>query len=124
MSFEEALQSITRPAGGDLSTKQYMFMTVDSNGRIDITGDGASADGVLQDKPNATDRMGQMAISGVSMVVCGGTVTKGGDVASDAAGKAVDVTTGDYILGVALETGASGDIIPVKLTVGNRAVLA
>jgi len=102
---------ITLEAGQDLSTKQFYFVSVAADGQVDPTGDGLSADGVLQNDPAAAGRAATVAIGGVTKVMCGGVVTKGGPVASDANGTAVNPATGDVILGTALETGASGSVI-------------
>jgi len=102
-------------AGADLSAKQFYFVSVSADGQIDATGDGAYAVGVLQDKPAAQGRAAQVATTfgDIVKVVCGGTVTRGGPVASDANGAAVNAASGDVILGEALETGASGEIISI-----------
>ena len=54
MGYSEILTNITLEAGQDLSTKQYKFMTLASDGQIDPTAAaGGKAIGVLQNKPNA-----------------------------------------------------------------------
>lgn len=111
MAYEESIKRITLEAGADLSAKQFFFVSVSADGQVDPTGDGAHADGVLQNDPAAAGRAAEVAIGGVVRVKCGGTVTRGGPVASDANGNAVNPATGDVILGTALETGASGTII-------------
>ena len=113
MATQENMLCVTLEAGQDLSAKQFYFMSVASDGQIDPTGDGLDADGVLQDAPAAAGRAALVAIAGKVKVVCGGVVTRGGPVASDADGKAVNAASGDIILGVALETGASGRIIEI-----------
>lgn len=113
MATQDNALLVTLEAGQDLSTKQFYFVSVASDGQIDPTGDGLDADGVLQDTPAAAGRAALVAIAGKVKVVCGGVVTRGGPVASDASGKAVNAATGDIILGVALETGADGRIIEI-----------
>lgn len=54
-------------------------------------------------------------VAGVALVDCGGAVTRGLFVASDADGEAVNAGTGDSGIGVALETGVDGDVIPVLI---------
>jgi hypothetical protein len=56
--------------------------------------------------------------------MCGNTVTRGGLVASDTNGAAVNAASGDNIAGVALETGASGRIISVLLKTQNANAIA
>lgn len=110
---------ISLEAGQDLSAKQYYFVTVASDGQVDPTGDGLLAHGVLQNDPAAAGRGATVRISGVSKVVAGGACTRGGLVASDSAGKAVNVVSGDMALGTALETATTdGQIISVLLNTG------
>lgn len=113
MAFSDGMNTVTLVAGQDLSAKQFYFVSVSADGKIDPTGDGASADGVLQNDPAADGRAAEVAIGGIVKVMCGGVVTRGGNVASDASGTAVDAATGDVILGKALETGATGSVISI-----------
>lgn len=113
MAFTDNQQVVSLEAGADLSTKQFFFVSVSADGQVDPTGDGAHADGVLQNKPAAAGRAAEVAIGGITRVVCGGVVTRGGPVASDANGEAVNPTSGDVILGTALETGADGAVISI-----------
>lgn len=117
MAYKESENCITLEAGADLSAIQFYFVAVAADGQVDACGDGAVAVGVLQNDPAAAGRAAQVATSGVTRVKCGGTVTRGGPVASDAAGLAVDAASGDIILGEALETGATNTIISVMLQV-------
>lgn len=113
MASQENFTAVTLEAGQDLSTKQYCFMTVAADGQIDPTGAGLMAQGVLQDQPAAAGRAALVAIEGKVKVVCGAAVTRGGPVASTSTGTATNATTGNIILGTALETGASGRIIEI-----------
>lgn len=54
-------------------------------------------------------------VAGVVDVDCGGAVTRGAYVASDADGEAVDAGTGDSGIGIALASGVDGDIVPVLI---------
>lgn len=114
MAKYEAQTCITLPASADLSSNQYYFVSVASDGEIELTGDGAAAVGVLQDTPDAVGRAGAVAIGGRVKVAAGGTVTAGGAVACDATGRAVDATSGDVILGVAIEgTTTAGAVVSI-----------
>lgn len=108
-SIEEQL--ITLEAGADLSAVQFHFVVIDSDAQISAAGNGAAAVGVLQNKPAAAGRAASVAVGGVTRVECGGTIAAGADIGSDANGNAVAATTGDAILGVATEGGASGEVI-------------
>lgn len=61
---------------------------------------------------------------GIADIVAGGTITRGGLVTSDSAGKAVasapSTGTTDRSCGIALESAAAGDIIPVLLAIGGQ----
>lgn len=111
MGLSSSKQVITVPANADLSSSQFLFMTVNASGRLAATGDGLAADGVLLDKPSAAGRAGALQIGGRVKVVAGGTVTAGDQVGSDAAGKAVSAASGDVILGRALSSGVADDVI-------------
>jgi len=117
MAVEQALKVISLLASADLSSYQYRFMKVDSNGKAALCGDGQWGIGVLQNDPAAADRAASIAVAGASKVEAGGTVTAGGAVASDANGRAVDAASGDYILGMALESAtAAGQVVSVLLS--------
>lgn len=118
MSFEEGLRSISIPANADLSTKQYFFVKLTNSsgvGQAAVTGDGESAIGVLQNKPDAAGEVATVGVRGVSKVMAGGTITAGNPVASDANGEAVVAATGDIVLGTAINSAIDGDTFPVLL---------
>lgn len=79
-----------------------------------------------------TDELGKLSngrvdvcTGGIPEVALGGTVAAGDPLTSDASGKAVKVTAaGNRILGFALVSGASGDIIPYQYSLGTLAVAA
>lgn len=113
MATQENMLCVSLEAGQDLSTKQFCFVSVAADGQIDPTGAGAMAQGVLQDTPAAAGRAALVAVAGKVKVLCGASVTRGGPVASTSTGTATNATTGNIILGTALETGASGRIIEI-----------
>ena len=79
-----------------------------------------------------TDELGKLSngrvdvcTGGIPEVALGGTVATGDPLTSDASGKAVKATAaGNRILGFALVSGASGDIIPYQYSLGTLAVAA
>ena len=106
--------NITVEAGQDLSAKQYHFVTVASDGQCDPTGDGLAGHGVLQNDPSAAGQAANVAIAGQSKVVAGGTCTAGTYVAADTNGRAVNIVSGDFALGLALESATTnGQIISI-----------
>lgn len=96
---------VTFEAGDDLSGSQFCFVTVASDGQVDPTGDGADADGVLQNNPAAAGRAATVMVGvGKTKIKAGGSFSRGAMLASDSTGRAVAATvTGDYFLGKALE---------------------
>lgn len=124
MSLQQKVESLSLPAAGDLSASQFRFMTVNAAGRIALPAAGADAVGVLQDKPDAIDRIGQVAMLNASLrlkVVAGGTVTAGTKAQSDASGEAITAATGDHVLGTFLKSGVAGDL--VEIAPGSRMLL-
>ena len=79
-----------------------------------------------------TDELGKLSngrvdvcTGGIPEVALGGTVAAGDPLTSDASGKAVKATAaGNRILGFALVSGASGDILPYQYSLGTLAVAA
>lgn len=77
-----------------------------------------------------TDELGKLSngrvdvcTGGIPEVALGGTVAAGDPLTSDASGKAVKAAAaGDRVLGFALVSGASGDIIPYQYSLGTLAV--
>lgn len=121
MSYENALRTITMEAGQDLSTKQYHFMTLATDGQIDPTAvAGARAVGVLQNDPSAAGRAASVGIGGVTKVVAGGAITKGNFIASKNDGRAQVAASTNVMLGIALETSTNnGDIIAMLFAPGH-----
>lgn len=118
--------------------------TIAKFGADDDTLSVAAADsdelvGIFQHKTDAAGDEVRVMLTGISRLVLGGTVTRGALLTSDAAGKGVAVTqhthtentAGTYtqnattaaaaakrVIGKALASGVSGDIIPVLLAPG------
>lgn len=120
MATFENYQTKTYVAGSDLSSHQFGFVALASDGEVDACGDGATAVGVLLNDP-AAGGAATVAYSGRVLVECGGTVTNGGEVASDSAGLCVDATSSDVILGYAREAGVTGQIIAIDFFLGGNA---
>lgn len=110
MAFHENQTCVSVEAGSDLSSSQYLFVSVATDGQVDVSGNGAAAFGVLQNKPAAAGRPAEVAIGGLTKVTFGATVDEGQEVASDASGKCVPLATGDVCLGIAVKGGAADEI--------------
>ena len=104
------------PALADLSTRQYTFVTQDTNGRV---GDGSAGDacvGILQNKPTAIDRSATVQIDGISKLRVAGTTSQGDRLKMDNDGLGVVTTTAtDKVGAIAEEDGGADDIIAVRV---------
>lgn len=110
-------------AGQDLSTKQYLFVNLATDGQIDPAGDGAIAVGVLQNAPSAAGQAATVGILGVTRVKAGAAFEEGVLLGSDTNGKAVTATSGEYILAISKEpAGADGDIVLAQLIISGAKV--
>ena len=117
MAYAINEQTVSIPASGDLSTKQYFLGTIDSNGQVAVTGAAAAADGVIQNDPAAQGRATSLLSTrgSVSKVVAGAAVSAGAALEADSSGRVVTRSSGVRV-GKALEpAGAAGDIISVLL---------
>ncbi|GEO26237.1 hypothetical protein AAC03nite_20220 [Alicyclobacillus acidoterrestris] len=115
MAFEIDKLTISLPTAADLSGSQYCAVTVDSNGNAVLPKAGGVAIGILQNNPKA-DQTASVRVEGVSYMVASAAITAGQLVTVDATGKAAPASTGNYVLGVALDTvAAAGEQISVLL---------
>ena len=124
MATQNIGQVITGIAGADLSTAQYKFVKLATDGEYDLAGNGAQAEGVAQNDPAAQGRALAVATAGIVKVVVGtGGLTAGDEVASDTGGVAITAASGDAILGVALDDAAVGTVGRVLLNKGAAATV-
>lgn len=105
----------------DLSAKKYFIVQLDANDDAILSGVGASIVplGVLTEDVASgavTAAYVGVCLNGITEVSAGGGFRAGEYVASDASGEAVQASSGDYILGMAMEDALTGDIVAVDLT--------
>lgn len=112
--FEERDDAVSRKAAAAIT--DHVFANISSTETLVLTGAGGIADGVTAYAVDAVGDMATIYTDGAVFVKAGGTVTAGGDVVSDAAGKAVDATGSLRTLGYA-ETGATvaDELVRVRL---------
>lgn len=107
MAFENVLLKYTIQAGEDLSSSQYLAVSLEDGQGAD-TGDEAS--GILLNKPEdkAHAELGLMGI--MKYKAGGGTHTKGQRLAVTTNGWLKAAGSGDFLVGTALQTVTSGSI--------------
>lgn len=126
MAYEISNYSVkvTLVAGGDLSTKQYTFVKLNSSGEA-VAAAGATdiPIGVLQNKPTAGQEA-EVVVVGGTKIVAGAAIGEGALVGTSAAGKAVALVAGTdttkYVVGTLLtESAADGNIVTAVVNCAN-----
>ena len=116
MAYEIPGFKVTREAAADLSTKQFHFVKLDSNGRVAAI--AAATDrpfGILQNKPSALGIAAEIMVTGWSQIYCSANMAKGDMVGTSATGRAVAIVAGTdttkYNLGTMVDDGdADGEV--------------
>lgn len=120
MAYEILRNSNTLIAAADLSAKQYFFVKTDTTGKAALAGAGDNADGVLQNKPTSGQSATISGSASITKITAGGSVTAGDAIASDASGKGVTASSGNYILGKALTSASSGNVFSMLQNPGGK----
>lgn len=127
MAYEEALVAISRPAGEDLSDwagLRFTAVKLNSNGAVVKT--AAITDtpvGILLNDPK-TGEPARLAVDGVSKVRLAGTVAAGDQLGINAAGRLVAAVATNRVIGHALTSGVTGDIIPAAISLAGAPIKA
>ena len=89
---------------------------------IAVSGDGAGVLGVTMElivgtdnAPNGTPRRGNVQIVGKARVIAGAATTRGGPIASDASGNAIDAASADIVVGQGVTVGVDTEFMEVEL---------
>lgn len=106
-------------ANANLSAEQYRGMDLVNDGGVakwDIVGNaGGRALGFLTNKPTI-DQPARVVTRGIAKAkVASAGITAGQNAQCDGAGEVLAATTGDYVVGVALDTGVDNDIVRILL---------
>ena len=121
MAVQESRETRTFIAGEDLSSSQFKFVTLESDGQVDLADSaGENCMGVVINDP-ASGGEATIVVSGKTVVTAGGTIAAGASIATDASGDAVTASTGNIVMGYALEAGVDGQVIAVELIQGGNA---
>lgn len=110
MALTRVVNSVSRPAGADLSTHQYKVLMVEDDGQVNINTSIATACfGILLNKPSAANQAARVAING-SIVKClpNSAINERDAIIGTAGGFASATTTdGHFIIGFALTAAAA-----------------
>ena len=121
MAVMQSRDTRTFVAGEDLSAAQFHFVTLESDGNVDLADSaGESCVGVLLNSPAAA-AAATVAMTGKVMVEAGDTVAAGAAVATNAAGEAVTAGSTNIIMGYALEAAVDGQVMAIELIQGGNA---
>ena len=121
MAVMQSRDTRTFIAGEDLSSAQFKFVTLESDGQVDLAdAAGENCVGVCLVGGTAGKAV-TVAMTGKVMVTAGGTIAAGAAVATDAAGDAVTAASTNIIMGYATGAGVDGQIIAIELIQGGNA---
>lgn len=113
MAFTENMS--TRTVVTSAAVEQFRFIVLTNGVAAKVGTAGVRADGVSITDASASGQALAVAYDGRVSVLAGGTIAKGAAVASTNAGKAATATTGQIILGTALEAGVDGQVITIDI---------
>lgn len=113
MAYESLTPLRSIKVTASFASKQYTFVTIDTNGQLASPSAGGDVIGIIQDDP-AAGEVGSVCRPGdITKVKLGGSVSAGNDVTCDGNGAAVAATSADRVHGKALEGGSSGQLVTI-----------
>lgn len=122
MAVMQSRDNRTFIAGEDLSSAQFKFVTLESDGQVDLADSaGENAIGVCL-VGGAAGAAVTVCVSGSCMVEAGGTIAAGAAVQVGGDGTALTAASGDYVMGYAREAAVDGQIIQIELIQGGNIV--
>jgi len=107
---------VSKVAGEDLSSSQYMFVTLETDDQVDLA--DAVTDihyGVLQNAP-AAGEVAEIMVTGESKVVANGVLANGAIVGPATTGKAQTAVATQFPSGIVTSpSGADGDLAVIEI---------
>ena len=121
MAVMQSRDNRTFVAGEDLSTAQFKFVTLESDGQVDLADSvGENAIGVCIVSAGSGKAV-TVTVGDSVMVEAGGSIDAGGAIACGGDATALTATTGNIIMGYAREAAVDGQIIEMELIQGGNA---
>lgn len=120
--------TIVEKAGAVIADVRNRIMKYDENGNVVLATAGTDIpvgiaiieagyndiSGVESGKANPGERV-DILVKDMGVVLAGGTIKKGQEVAAGADGMAVAAAGGDYVLGFALDNAEAGEFVEIQL---------
>ena len=110
--------TVTFKAKAELKGNQGLALAL-NEGKLELPAAGANVLGLslfTNDDAKAGDSL-TVQVKAIGKWIAGGTIAAGDELATDAAGKAVKATDGQFIVGIALSAAATaGTVVSVQLT--------
>lgn len=104
----------------DLTGNEYKLVELDGSDQLQLVGTGGNFGVVLEDPKDTQGEEATVIVWGKAAVEAGGSISAFDPITSNASGQAVTAsTTGDNVIGTALEAGDSGDLVTVFVTAAN-----
>jgi hypothetical protein len=120
MAVMQSRDTRTFVAGESLAAAQFKFVTLESDGQVDLADSaGERCIGVCINDP-ASGEAATVVMSGKVMITAGGTIAAGAQLQTDASGDAITAASGDVSMGYALEAGVDGQVIAMELIQGGN----
>lgn len=110
-------RSVKNTSGADIAKGTIVKLKATGIREVEPTVAGNLAYGVAAEAIGDTE-WGRVQRSGIALVIAGGVLTVGGEVASDANGKAADAASGNRVLGQALTNPGANELAEVDLMIG------
>lgn len=112
-------------AGEDLSAAKWHFVTLESDGQVDVAdADAEACLGVAMTNPDTAGQAVTVALSGVVKLVAGGTIAAGDDIVCDTNGHAVERSTSTsataVTMGRALKSAVANDVFEAMIFQGGK----
>ena len=105
-------------ASANLTGSQFLFASIDGEKAVGVAGNGVSADGVIQNKPDAWQAFALAMAGDTSNVLAGAAVAAGDEVMSNASGEGITLAgSGSVSQGKCLTAVANaGELMTVQLS--------
>ena len=120
--------TIVEKAGAEIADVRNRIVKYDTNGAVVLATAGTDIPvGIALIEAGYNDISGvesgkvaagadvDILVKDMGVVLAGGTIKKGQEVAAGANGKAVAAASGNYVLGIALEAAAADEFLPVQI---------